>query len=98
MCSVQALITNSLVRMAESDGEVQEETLTFECVSVLGCFYFCSRITPNYRARKEHWVFKKLLQMVPRLTERLMGASDEESTMVADLVRLIVALCFNYCL
>ena len=95
MCSVQALITNSLVRMIESDGEVQEETLTFELVSILGFFYFRSRITLKYRARKENRAFQKLLQMVPRLTERLMEASDEESTMVADLVRLTIALRFN---
>ena len=92
MCSVQALITNSLVRMIESDREVQEETLTFEFASILCCCYFCSRIMLKYRARKEHQAFQKLLQMVPRLTERLMEASDEESTMVADLVCLTVAL------
>ena len=95
MCSVQALITNSLVRMAESDGEVQEEILTFEFVLILGCFYFRSCIVFKYRARKEHRAFQKLLQMVPRLTERLMEAYDEESTMVADLVRLNVYLGFN---
>jgi hypothetical protein len=33
-------------------------------------------------------VFQKLLRMVPRFTERLMEASDEESMMMADLVRL----------
>ena len=95
MCSVQALITNSLVRMAESDREVQEETLTFEFVLILGCFYFRSCIALKYRSRKEHRAFQKLLQMVPRLTERLMEAYDEESTMVADLVRLTVDLGFN---
>jgi hypothetical protein len=93
MCSVQALITNSLLCM--TDGEVQEETLTFEFVSIFGCFYFRSRITYKHRARKEHRAFQKLLQMVPRLTERLMEASDEESMMVADLVCLTVALRFN---
>src|ERR1700724_3141153 len=95
MCSVQALITKSLVRMAVSDGEVQEETLTFKFVSILGCFHFHSHIMPTYRARKEHSAFKKLLHMVPRFTEHLMEASDEESTIVADLVRLTVALGFN---
>ena len=95
MCNVQVLITNSLVRMIESDGEVQEETLSFEFVSILGCFHFRSRITLKYRARKEHRAFQKLLQMVPRLTERLIEASDEESTIVADLVRLTAALRFN---
>ena len=50
MCSVQVLIMNSLVLMAELDGEVQEETLTFEFVSILGCSYFHSHIMHNYRA------------------------------------------------
>ena len=86
---------NSLVLMAESDGEVQEETLTFEFVSILGCSYFHSRITHNYRAQKEYLVFNKLLQMVPHLTECLMEASNEEFTMVADLVCLTVALRFT---
>lgn len=90
MCHVQALITNGLVRMAESEGEVQEETLTFEFVLILGCLYFRSRTTLEYRARKEHRAFQKLLQMVPRLTERLLESSDEESMMMADLVRQTV--------
>jgi len=42
MCNVQALITTALVRMAESEGEVQEEMLTFEFVPIHSCFYFCS--------------------------------------------------------
>jgi hypothetical protein len=37
-------------------------------------------------------VFQKLLQLVPRLFERLTEASDEESMMVADLVCLTVNL------
>ena len=83
---------NSSVRMAESDGEVQEETLTFEFVSMLDYFYFRSCIMPNYRARKEHRALKKLLQMVPCLPECLMESSNEESMMVADLVRLVEPL------
>lgn len=97
MCNVQALITNGLLRMAEweSDGEVQEETLTFEFVLVLLFLFFAHVALSNYRARKEHGVFQKLLRTVPRLTERLMEASDEESMMTADLVCLTVAPEFN---
>jgi len=40
----------------------------------------------EFRERKEHQVFEKLLQMVPRLTERFMEASDEEAIMMADFV------------
>jgi hypothetical protein len=91
MCNVQALITNGLLRMAESDGEVQEETLTFEFVLVLLFLFLPHVALSNYRARKEHGVFQKLLRTVPRLTERLIEASDEESMMMADFVRLTVA-------
>jgi len=94
MCNVRALITNALVRIAESEGEVQEETLTFEFVPIHSCFYFCSRTTLEYRARGEHWAFQNLLQIVPRLTERLLEAFDEESMMMADLVRMTAD--FNY--
>jgi hypothetical protein len=94
MCNVRALITNGLVRMAESEGEVQEETLTFEFVLILSSLYFSLCTMLEYRARGEHRVFQKLLQMVPRLTERLLGASDEESMMMADLVCLTAD--FNY--
>ena len=86
---------NSLVCIAELDREVQEETLTFKFVLTLDCFYFRSCIALKYRTRKEHRAFQKLLQMVPCLTEHLMEAYDEESTMVADLVRLNVDLGFN---
>jgi len=88
MCNVQALIMNGLVHMAESEGEVQEETLTFEFVLMLSCLYFCSCTMLEYRARVEHQAFKKLLQMVPCLTEHLLEASDKESMMMADLVCL----------
>lgn len=68
MCNVQVLIINGLLHLSEADGEVQEETLTYE-------------------ARKEYRVFQKLLQMVPRLLERLTAASEEESMLVADLIQ-----------
>ena len=63
MCNVRALITNGLVRMAESEGEVQEETLTFEFVLILSSLYFSLCTMLEYRARGEHRVFQKLLQM-----------------------------------
>ena len=94
MCNVQALITNALVHMAESEGEVQEETLTFEFVPIHSCFYFCSCTTLEYRARGEHRVFQNLLQIVSCLTEHLLEASYEESMMMAILVRMTAN--FNY--
>ena len=47
------------------------------------------------RARREHWVFTKLLSMVPHLLERLMESSKEESMMICDLVCLISKFYFN---
>jgi hypothetical protein len=42
------------------------------------------------RDRKEHRVFQKLLQIVPRFLERLMEASEEECFIIAELVSLTV--------
>ena len=94
MCNVRALIMNALVYMAESEGEVQEEMLTFEFVPIHSCFYFCSCTMLEYRARGEHRAFQNLLQMIPHLTKHLLEASDEESMMMADLVCMTAD--FNY--
>ena len=40
-------------------------------------------------------MFNKLLQIVPHLTECLMKASNEESTMVVNLIPLTVTLRFT---
>jgi hypothetical protein len=85
------LIINGLLHLSEADGEVQEETLTYEFVPwpvLLSCNLYSH--TSERRARKEYRVFQKLLQMVPRLLERLTAASEEESMLVADLVCLTV--------
>jgi hypothetical protein len=39
-----------------------------------------------FRERREHAVFKKLLQSVPGLEERLMVGSDEEIQHITDMV------------
>jgi hypothetical protein len=39
------------------------------------------------RERREHVVFKKLIQMIPGLQERLVNGSEEDLLHVADLVR-----------
>src|SRR5271163_631139 len=91
MCNVQILIINGLLHVSEADGDVQEEMLTYEFVSALLSSSFTHH-TPEHRARKEYRVFQKLLQMVPRLFERLTEASDEESMTMADLVCLTINL------
>jgi hypothetical protein len=40
MCNVQVLIINGVLRLSEADGEVQEETLTYEFVPVLVSLFF----------------------------------------------------------
>ena len=42
----------------------------------------------HLRERREHRVFSKLLQMVPGLEERLVGSSEPEVVLIADLVSL----------
>lgn len=86
MCNVQVLIINGLLHVSKANGEVQEETLTYEFVPVLLSLFILYSRTPERRARKEYQVFQKLLQMIPCLFEHLTEASDEESMMVAGLV------------
>jgi hypothetical protein len=38
------------------------------------------------RERREHRVFNKLLQLIPALEDRLMEKSEEEITLMAELV------------
>jgi hypothetical protein len=87
MCSVQALLTNGIVRMGE-EGEVIEESLTTERVSSVINLLFCLCNFSCCRDRKEHRVFQRLLRMVPHLPERLMEVSNEECMVIAELVRL----------
>jgi hypothetical protein len=59
---------------------------------------FSSICDPLYRSRerREHQVFRKLLNLVPGLEERLMEGSEEETRMVADLVcRVDISCCWS---
>jgi hypothetical protein len=44
----------------------------------------------NFRERREHRVFRTLLNMVPGLEERLVQGTEEEVRMIADLVRAFI--------
>jgi hypothetical protein len=44
------------------------------------------------RERREHIVFKQLLQMIPGLQERLVNGSEEDLLHVADLVSPCLAV------
>lgn len=91
MCSIQALIANCLLLFGE-DGEVDQEMITTQSVFKLVLDLSGFDKPSDYRQRKEYNVFLQLLRMVPHLTERLAESSNEEYTMVADLVRLTGAL------
>ena len=51
--------------------------------------YPCSISPSPNRERREYLVYRSLLNMVPGLEERLVNSSDEETRIVADLVRWI---------
>jgi hypothetical protein len=42
--------------------------------------------TYSHRERREHRVFRQMLQAIPGLEARLMGGSEEEVVFIADLV------------
>ena len=48
-----------------------------------------ARTDSRLRDRREHRIFKQLLQMVPGLEQRLMNSPEEELVLVADLVRFV---------
>jgi hypothetical protein len=82
LTNIKALITNGLLRMDEL-AEQPEEFFTTE-------FEIPAHNTHNadleYREQREHRVFNKLLQLIPGLEERLMEKSEEEATLMAELV------------
>jgi hypothetical protein len=89
MCNVQALITNCLLLF--ENGEVTQEMLTpqsvFNLLLVSQPLTSCTLL--YYRQRNEYKVYLRLLEVVPRLEERIMGGSDEEYKILANLVRLL---------
>jgi hypothetical protein len=46
----------------------------------------------NYRQRREHGVFRMLLQMVPGLEDRLIEGSEEDILSIAVMVSCLFAL------
>jgi hypothetical protein len=88
MCSVHALFTSAIARMGE-DEDVAEELLTFEFVEWFYPLSLKANASPKHRTRKEHRVYQKLSQLVPRLSERLMAANEEDIMVMAELVRLL---------
>jgi hypothetical protein len=85
MSCVLALLKNGILRMGELADE-PEESFTTEYIAshldgMTGKSYFILS-----RERREHRVFRSLLNSIPGLEERLMASTDEEVRMIADLV------------
>jgi hypothetical protein len=85
MCCVLALLKNGILRMGELADE-PEESFTAEYIAshldrMTGKTYFILS-----RERREHRVFRTLLNSIPGLEEHLMESADEEFRMITDLV------------
>jgi hypothetical protein len=44
---------------------------------------------PPWRERREHAIYKELLRTIPKLEERLMTGSEDEVTIIAELVGVV---------
>jgi len=69
-----------------------DEIFTLECVIFL--YDVCVGVSllsfvTHPREHREHRIFRILLQMVPRLEERLMEGFNEDVAHIADLVCII---------
>ena len=75
MCSVHALITSAIAHMGE-DEDITEETLKFEFVQWFYPLSLKVNVSlPNTGPGRSTGVYQKLLQLVPRLSEHLMGSN-----------------------
>ena len=88
LCNVHALLTNGLLRIAEQ-ADTPDEDFTAEFAALL-----LPVVTYSYlfRERREHKIFKELLNGVPGLEERLMTGSGDEVGIVAELVGFFLSL------
>jgi hypothetical protein len=86
MTNVQVLLTNGILHMGNLLINLMRHSRLSVCLPSFLLLYL--RNSRDYRERREHRVFTKLLQMVPGLEERLMNSSEEEVVFVADLVCL----------
>jgi hypothetical protein len=70
-----------------------EESFTAEYAYVAVAGIMIRRLSDcvlTRRQRREHRVFRTLLQTVPGLEERLIEGSDDEAVVIAEMVRLSI--------
>lgn len=86
-------LTNGVLRMRELADAPEESFTTAKCVYCLASIpLFLITCTYLRRENCEHRVFATLLQMVPGLEGRLIEGSDDDLTMIAEMVSLIGVL------
>jgi hypothetical protein len=82
LCNIQALLTNGLLRSVEL-AETPDESFTTEQAAMLFTKAFLLMCN---RERREHSIYQELMKTVPGLEERLMTSSEDELSIVAELV------------
>jgi hypothetical protein len=90
---VSTLLNNGILRMGEL-ADRAEETFTQEYV-MWSISDFRRQFTIN-RERREHRVFRLLLQMIPGMEDRLMESSEEDIVHIAELVCNSNAPCVRF--
>jgi len=86
MCSLQVLITNTLVCLSMEE-EVTEERHTFKSVYVFLVSTTRWLMSPSqHRERMEIQIFNKLSWMVPGIVDRIVNSGPAEAMDLADLV------------
>jgi hypothetical protein len=84
LCTVNTLLNNGILRMGEL-ADRAEDTFTREYV-IWSVPIFGVDSPPLTRERREHQVFRILLQMIPGMEDRLMEGSEEDIVHIAELV------------
>lgn len=90
LCNFQTLLTNGLLKIGEL-ADVPDEDFTAEYARSLWTFLV---LLIYFRQRREHAIFQELLKAVPGLEERLVTGSDDEVTLIAELVSIILLRCY----
>jgi hypothetical protein len=94
LCTVNTLLNNGILRMGEL-ADRAEDTFTREYV-MWSILIFVIDSPSLARERREHQVFRTLLQMIPGMEDRLMEGSEEDIVHIAELVCNSGASCVHF--
>ena len=86
-CSIQTLLTNSIVHMGEDNAEILSSVYVLQLLSTQPVTNIL-----DSREQKELVVFCELLKMVPGLEAWLMESLEDDVITIADFVRFLVVL------